>query len=82
VRNTGSRKGDRFVCVPIGIRSGGLQLEARRDMQFTVCDPITGEVVKNAALRKGETVKLPAEPGGLLIIGRISAGVVDKHDAK
>jgi hypothetical protein len=72
VRNVGSRKGDRFVCVPIGIRSGGLQLEARHSMQFTVYNPLTGKSLKNATIRKGGRLTLPAGPGGLIIVGRIT----------
>jgi hypothetical protein len=71
VRNVGSRKGDRFVCVPIGIRPGGLQLEARLPMEFTAHDPLTGEAVKTATLRRGERMILPAGPGALLILGRV-----------
>ena len=74
VRNTGSRKGDRFVCVPIGIRPGGLQLEARRAVEFTAHDPLTGEAVKKASLKRGERVTLPQGPGGLLVIGRTLGG--------
>ena len=71
VRNTGSRRGERFVCVPIGIRPGGLQLEARQALEFTAHDPLTGEVVKAAAMRRGERVTLPAGPGALLVLGRV-----------
>jgi hypothetical protein len=70
VRNTGSRNGDRFVCVPIGIRPGGLPLEARHALKFTAHDPLTGEALKTATMRPGERVTLPAGPGGLLILGR------------
>jgi len=34
LRNIGSRQGDRFVCVPIGIRGDGLQVEARQNVTF------------------------------------------------
>jgi hypothetical protein len=70
VRNTGSQKSDQFVCVPIGIRRAGLQLEARRALKFTAHDPLTGEMMKAAALRVGERVTLPQGPGALLILGR------------
>ena len=70
VRNVGGRKGDRFVCAPIGIRPDGLQLEARQAMEFTAHDPLTGEAVKSATLRRGQRLTLPAGPGALLIIGR------------
>jgi hypothetical protein len=71
VRNVGSRKGDRFVCVPIGIRPGGLQVEARRSLEFSAHHPISGEVLRKAAMRKGERLTLPQGPGGLIIVGRI-----------
>jgi hypothetical protein len=70
VRNTGARKGDRFVCVPIGIRPGGLQLEARHALRFTAHDPLTGEALKTATMKRGEWLTLPAGPGALLILGR------------
>ena len=70
VRNTGSRKGERFVCVPIGIRPAGLTLEARHDVEFTAHDPVTGDVVETSTLRRGGQLTLPAGPGALIIIGR------------
>jgi hypothetical protein len=71
LRNTGSRKGDRFVCVPIGIRPGGLELRARLAMEFSAHDPLTGESLKSATLRPGERLTLPHGPGALLILGRV-----------
>jgi hypothetical protein len=71
VRNTGSRKADRFVCVPIGIRPGGLELQARQHLEFTAHDPLTGKAVKSATLRSGEKLTLPPGPGALLLLGRI-----------
>jgi hypothetical protein len=71
VRNIGSRKADRFVCVPIGIRPGGLELEARHPLRFTAQDPLTGEALKTATMKRGERLKLPAGPGGLLITGQV-----------
>ena len=70
VRNTGSRNGDRFVCLPIGIRPGGLELAARQAVELTAHDPLTGEVVKQVSLKRGDRLTLPAGPGALLIIGR------------
>ena len=72
VRNIGGRRDDRFVCVPIGIRAGGLQLEARRAMELIAHDPLTGEAVRTSTLERGERLTLPAGPGALLIIGRIT----------
>jgi hypothetical protein len=71
VRNTGSRKGDQFVCVPIGIRSGGLKLEAREALEFTAYDPIGGEPLTSTTVQVGERLVLPPGPGALLILGHI-----------
>jgi hypothetical protein len=71
VRNIGSRKGSQFVCVPIGIRKGGVRLEAREVLSFTAHDPLTGKPVKEAMLRPGEPTILPASPGGLIVLGRL-----------
>ena len=43
--NVGGIKGNQFVCCPVGILSGGLTLQARRDVSFTVYHPMTGAVV-------------------------------------
>jgi hypothetical protein len=69
VRNTGSRKDDRFICVPIGICSGGLEIQARHALQFIAHDPLNGEAVKSATMQRGERLILPAGPGGLIIVG-------------
>jgi hypothetical protein len=69
VRNIGSRKGSRFVCVPIGIRQGGLTLEARRPTSFRVYNPPTGTPVLSATLRAGERRVLPQGPGAYIILG-------------
>jgi hypothetical protein len=71
VRNTGNRKNDRFVCVPIGIRPGGLQLEAREALEFTAYDPLDGQALTSATVVAGERLRLPAGSGALLILGRI-----------
>ena len=71
VRNTGARKGHRFVCVPIGIRPGGLKLEARQGVRFAAHDPLSGKVVKSVTLRRWESVTLPAGPGALILLGEI-----------
>ena len=73
VRNIGSRKDDRFVCVPIGIRAGGLQLEAREDLQFEAIDPLTGKKIHSAQMKTGERLVLPAGAGGLILQGRVAA---------
>lgn len=70
VRNIGGRKDDHFVCVPIGIRTGGLQLEAREDLQFEVFDPLSGKSIQSARLKTGERIVLPAGAGGLILKGQ------------
>jgi hypothetical protein len=72
LRNTGSRKGDQFVCVPISILPGGLDLQARENVRFTAYDPLSGRDVKSAAMRSGERIHLPSGPGALVIVGRIA----------
>ena len=74
VRNVGGRRGDQFVCVPIGIKPGGLEVEARRAVRLTAFDPLTGVAMKTAALRAGERVTLPAGPGALIVTGTIGQG--------
>ena len=69
VRNVGSRKGKRFACVPIGIKPGGLQLEAREALRFSAFDPLTGKSLHSATMRAGERVTLEPGPGALLLLG-------------
>jgi hypothetical protein len=70
VRNIGSRKDARFVCVPIGIRAGGLQLEAREELEFDSFDPLTGKKLGTARMKAGEQFVLPRGDGGLILVGR------------
>jgi hypothetical protein len=63
LRNIGSRNDDRFVCVPIGIRGDGLQVESRQDLKFTAHHPVTGKTLKSAAMRAGERLILPTAGG-------------------
>lgn len=72
VRNIGSRKEDRFVCVPIGIREGGLQIEAREEVEFDAIDPLTAKTVRSAKMKAGERMVLPAGAGGQILKGRVS----------
>jgi hypothetical protein len=72
VRHIGSRKDRRFVCVPIGIRTDGLQLEAREDLEFSAIDPFTGEVIRSAQMKTGERVVFPAGSGSLILTGSVS----------
>lgn len=73
VRNIGGRKGKEFVCVPIGIRKGGVMMEAREAVEFTAYDPLTGKAVHEATLRRGERATLPVGPGALIVKGKIAA---------
>ena len=72
VRNIGSRKDDRFICIPIGIRPGGLQLEAREDLNFEAIDPLSGKITRSAKMKVGERLVLPASAGGLILTGRVT----------
>jgi hypothetical protein len=71
VRNTGSRKGNRFICLPVGLRPGGLQLQARENLRIEVIHPLTGEVIRTAALRPGERLTLGQGPGAYLVLGSV-----------
>jgi hypothetical protein len=71
VRNIGSRNGKRFVCLPIGIKPGGLQLEARQALRFRAFDPLTGKALHSATMRAGERLTLEPGPGALLLLGEI-----------
>ena len=72
--NAGSRKGNRFVCFPIAIKSEGLQIEARSAVRFKVHDPLSGAELKSASLNAGERLRLSAGPGALIIHGEIING--------
>ena len=59
--------------MPIGIRSGGLQLVARHDLRCDVYDPLTGERLRSVVLREREQTTLPPGPGALLIRGEFDS---------
>ncbi|MBW3622196.1 MAG: hypothetical protein KY468_02165 [Armatimonadetes bacterium] len=71
IRNIGTRKGSRFVHVPIGIQPEGLLLEARHAIRFQVYHPLTGKVILNAKKSAGERFTLPPGPGAYLIKGTL-----------
>lgn len=73
VRNVGSRKEERFVCVPIGIRPEGLQLEARTTLEMDVIHPLTGTIFRSAKMKRDERIILPPGPGGWILLGRDTA---------
>ena len=70
VRATGSRAGDRFVSIPMGIREIGLQILAREPVRFKVFEPLTGKVIMTTELKAGDQRRLPQGPGGLIILGQ------------
>ena len=69
--SAGSRKGNHFVCIPIGLKSGDLQIEARYPVSFNVHHPLSGEELKSATLKAGERLKLQGAPGALIIRGQV-----------
>jgi hypothetical protein len=73
VRNIGSRRDERFICVPIGIRRDGLQLEARQALEFEAIDPLNGKIIRSARMNRGDRTVLPAGPGGLILKGHVVA---------
>jgi hypothetical protein len=72
VRNIGARNGRRFISVPIGIREGGLTVQARGRTDFRVFDPLTGKELARHRLQSDERVTLPKGPGGLILIGTVA----------
>lgn len=75
VRSVLAGKGERFVCIPIGIGPAGLPIEAREAVELAVHDPLTGAVVRAPTLRRGERIVLPAGAGTWIVMGRrVGAG--------
>ncbi|HEU4752846.1 MAG TPA: hypothetical protein VFU47_07030, partial [Armatimonadota bacterium] len=72
LRNTGSRKGSRFVGLPIGIRREGLDIQARQPLACRVYHPLTGEVVLRLNLSRGERAHLPQGPGAYILTGTLA----------
>lgn len=81
VRMAACRKGDRFVAVPVGVRPGGLTVEARQALRLTAYDLLTGQEAASASLSRGERMALPPGPGALILVGRVEAGRVEPTDA-
>ena len=69
VRNIGSSKGNDYVCLPMGILSGGVMLEARRPLSFQVFNPLTGTLVSTGRLNTGNRTTLPQGPGTYVLKG-------------
>jgi hypothetical protein len=61
------------VCIPIGIRADGLQVEARQHLKLSAHDPVTGKTLQSATLRMGERLTLSAAGGALIIVGRLES---------
>ncbi len=68
-RNIGSAKGDRFVCLPMGILGGGVTLQARRSVRFQAFNPLTSVVVTNLTLSAGTRFTLPQGAGAYILKG-------------
>jgi len=74
VRMAVCRKGDRIVVVAVGVRPGGLTLEAREPLRLTAYDALTGEAAASASPAKGKRWTLPAGSGVVIVIGQTAAG--------
>lgn len=67
-----STDGTNFVCMPIRVAQDTPYI-ARRSMQFTHYDPLTGEMLGQAQLQPGESYVLTGAPNGqkaAIFIGR------------
>jgi len=69
LRHPGKIKGADFVTLPLAIRSGGVELEARRQMTFQVYNPLTGALVTSLSKNPGERFTLPPGPQTYIIKG-------------
>lgn len=70
VRMVSASRGHDFVCAAIGIRPGGLKIQARVSVSFRVVDPLTARVVDHVEMGAGEQRTLPAGSGAWLLLGR------------
>lgn len=70
IRNLSCWKDDRFYCLPVGIRPGGVELEARHPMDFEVIDLLTGEVISRHSLPSGQRIVLRPSREAVLVRGR------------
>ena len=69
-RNIGARKDDEILCYPQGILSGGVTLQAREQVNFTVYNPLTGAVVLGPITKNpGDQFTLSQGPGAYIIKG-------------
>lgn len=69
VRHLSNVKGNEFYTLPIGILSGGVQLQARQNMTFQAFNPLTGEVVYEMTPSANQTFTLGQGPQAYIIRG-------------
>lgn len=69
-RCIGMVRGERFVSLVTGILPGGVKLEARREMEVEVVDPLTGVVFMKRSLGVGEVLGLSGERSAVVLRGR------------
>lgn len=62
---------DRFVAIAGGIRREGVEIEARRPIEWNAYDPLTGGVAAASSLTSAERSRLPIGPGALVFVGRV-----------
>jgi hypothetical protein len=67
--NAGSRSGNEFICYPMGIRSGGLLLQAREPMTAVAVNPLNGAILVGGVLNTGQQALLPQGPEAWVIRG-------------
>ncbi len=70
-RNIGARKGNEFLCYPMGIRKDGVWLQARVPLRMEVVDPLTGKSVLERHLNVGERLHLPPGPSAYICRGTL-----------
>jgi hypothetical protein len=78
IRMIGTRQGERFYYLPIGIQGGGLRMEARKDLNVRAVHLLTGDIVAKAALSKGEAWELPQGVGAYLLIGALAGHAIKR----
>ncbi len=66
-RHFAAVNGGRFVTLPIGIRNF-VEIAAKRNMEFDVLHPVTGEVVAHHVLNGGDRIRLSGL-GAFVLIG-------------
>ncbi len=62
-------KGNRIVCVPVGIQRTGLTLTARKPVDLRAIDLLTGTEFRGFRLNTGERIAPPGEPGATILCG-------------